>query len=350
MRWTEGDSDAEPPPSFGAPSFGASSLDASPFWAAGGWLAGVCSPAPEGWACGLACPDAPPMRAMTWFGVTVSPSLARIAVSTPSVGAATSTATLSVSISTNTSSRLTLSPTFLDQFPTVPSVTDSPIVGTVTSASPPASPPLSASAGARVSETGALGCCAGLPGCGSGWDSPSGAAAAAGGALALASGAAAGLAAPFFGAGAAAPSALTSPSFWPGVTVAPSCAAISPSTPSEGEATSRLTLSVSSSTSTSSFFTGSPGFLVQRATVASLTDSPRVGVRMSLMAQEVLVLACVQAAARSGERFVQEGLEFLQVPAHHPRGGGGRGRTADIAGALGLDVHPVQRQFRPGGR
>ena len=111
-------------------------------------MAGVCSPAPEGCCTGVsalgeppapgdAAPAgaaAPPMRAITWLGVTVSPSRARIADSTPSAGAETSTATLSVSISTSTSSRLTWSPTFLDQFAMVPSVTLSPITGTVTSA------------------------------------------------------------------------------------------------------------------------------------------------------------------------------------------------------------------------
>ena len=73
---------------------------------------------------------------------------------------------------------------------------------------------------------------------------------------------------------AASPPSLTTPSLAPGVTVAPSSAAISPSVPSTGEATSRLTLSVSSSTSTSSFFTASPAFFDHLATVASVTLSP----------------------------------------------------------------------------
>ncbi len=228
------------------------------------------------------------MRAITWFGVTVDPASAVISDRTPSAGAEISTATLSVSISTRISSRATLSPTFLVQAPMVPSVTDSPMVGTVTS-TPPLKSPLAKAGlppdwpGAEVSVTGASACSAGLPGVGSGCSSALGAAIVGVTGLAVAFAPVAGLAAPLAGAGLAAPFSSTAPSFWPAVTVAPSSAAISPRTPSAGAPTSRLTLSVSSSTSTSSFFTASPGFLVQRATVASLTDSPRVGARMSLM-------------------------------------------------------------------
>ena len=84
-------------------------------------------------------------------------------------------------------------------------------------------------------------------------------------------------------AAAPAPPSDTTPSTAPGVTVSPSANLISPSTPSAGATTSRETLSVSSSTSISSFFTGSPAFLVHLAIVASVTDSPRAGVRMSAM-------------------------------------------------------------------
>ena len=44
-----------------------------------------------------------------------------------------------------------------------------------------------------------------------------------------------------------------------------------------GDVTSTLTLSVSSSTITSSIVTESPTFLSHLATVASATDSPKVG-------------------------------------------------------------------------
>ena len=72
------------------------------------------------------------------------------------------------------------------------------------------------------------------------------------------------------------------PNSAPGVTVSPSLAAMSPSVPAAGALTSSVTLSVSSSTSGSSALTASPGFLNQRPIVASLTDSPRVGTRISV--------------------------------------------------------------------
>ena len=87
----------------------------------------------------------------------------------------------------------------------------------------------------------------------------------------------------FAAAGAADAPSLTTPRTAPGVTVSPSGALISDSTPSAGDTTSSETLSVSSSTRTSSFFTGSPAFFVHLPMVASVTDSPRAGVRMSAM-------------------------------------------------------------------
>src|SRR5438874_4281475 len=100
-------------------------------------------------------------------------------------------------------------------------------------------------------------------------------AAAAGAAAAALAGAAAGLA-------PAAPSVIC-PSKAPTATVSPSLAAISPSTPAEGAGTSMVTLSVSSSTKGSSTATASPAFLNQRPMVASVTDSPSVGTRVSVM-------------------------------------------------------------------
>src|SRR6478735_10119450 len=89
-------------------------------------------------------------------------------------------------------------------------------------------------------------------------------------------GAAAGLAA------AVAPS-LICPSSAPTATVSPSFAVISPSVPADGAGTSIVTLSVSSSTSGSSTATASPAFLNQRPMVASVTDSPSVGTRISVI-------------------------------------------------------------------
>src|SRR5437899_8869558 len=105
-----------------------------------------------------------------------------------------------------------------------------------------------------------------------------GAAAGGGGAAGAAlAGAAAGLeAAP------AAPS-LICPSNAPTATVSPSLATMSPSVPADGAGTSMVTLSVSSSTSGSSTATASPAFLNQRPIVASVTDLPSVGTRMSVM-------------------------------------------------------------------
>ena len=81
-----------------------------------------------------------------------------------------------------------------------------------------------------------------------------------------------------FGAGLApaAPSSTRAKSA-PTSTVSPSAAMISPSLPATGDGTSNVTLSVSSSTIGSSAATASPAFFIQRAIVASLTDSPSVG-------------------------------------------------------------------------
>src|SRR5882672_8388937 len=80
----------------------------------------------------------------------------------------------------------------------------------------------------------------------------------------------------------AAPS-LICPSKAPTATVWPSLATISPSVPAEGAGTSIVTLSVSSSTNGSSTATASPAFLNHRPMVASVTDSPSVGTRISVM-------------------------------------------------------------------
>ena len=81
---------------------------------------------------------------------------------------------------------------------------------------------------------------------------------------------------------ASGPSAIW-PSSAPTATVSPSRTATSDKTPAAGAGTSIVTLSVSSSTSGSSALTASPAFLNQRPIVASVTDSPRVGTRISIM-------------------------------------------------------------------
>src|SRR4051794_3043099 len=84
---------------------------------------------------------------------------------------------------------------------------------------------------------------------------------------------------------AAAPAApsLICPSSAPTATVSPSLATMSPSVPADGAGTSMVTLSVSSSTRGSSTATASPAFLNQRPMVASVTDSPSVGTRISVI-------------------------------------------------------------------
>ncbi len=84
-----------------------------------------------------------------------------------------------------------------------------------------------------------------------------------------------------FAAGAAPAPSLIWPSTAPTATVSPSFAAISLSTPAAGAGTSIVTLSVSSSTSGSSTATASPAFLNHLPMVASVTNSPSVGTRIS---------------------------------------------------------------------
>ena len=76
--------------------------------------------------------------------------------------------------------------------------------------------------------------------------------------------------------------AVICPSKAPALTVSPSFAVISASTPDAGALTSSVTLSVSSSSSGSSALTMSPGFLNHLPIVASETLSPRVGTRISV--------------------------------------------------------------------
>src|SRR5450755_3799488 len=94
---------------------------------------------------------------------------------------------------------------------------------------------------------------------------------------------AAGLAGAAAGFAAATAPSLICPSRAPTATVSPSAALISPSVPAEGAGTSIVTLSVSSSTKGSSTATASPAFLNQRPMVASVTDSPSVGTRISVI-------------------------------------------------------------------
>ena len=80
-----------------------------------------------------------PMRASTVPTGTVSPALTRMLSIFPSYGLGISESTLSVDTSKRGSSNATSSPTAFSQLPIVPSVTDSPSLGMVTSKTSPAS-------------------------------------------------------------------------------------------------------------------------------------------------------------------------------------------------------------------
>src|SRR5262245_26372779 len=140
--------------------------------------------------------------------------------------------------------------------------------------------------------------------------------------------------------GAAAPS-LIWPSSAPTATVSPSLAAISASTPAAGAGTSIVTLSVSSSTSGSSTATGSPGFLNHLPMVASVTDSPSAGTRISAMVCTILPSlgtlgrwADHRATRPLAERLVEQGLELLEVLRHLPGRRCRRGRAPRVSRLL----------------
>src|SRR5512139_83991 len=155
-----------------------------------------------------------------------------------------------------------------------------------------------------------------------------------------------------FGAGAAAFGAPAPSLIWPSsaptATVSPFFAAMSESTPAAGAGTSSVTLSVSSSTSGSSAATASPGCLNHLPTVASVTDSPRVGTRMSAMTSFLYRHGLVRhdAIPILSKRLVKELLELRQVLRHLTDGSRCRGRTSSIVhrAMLGADLveNPLQ--------
>src|SRR5277367_2729627 len=141
-----------------------------------------------------------------------------------------------------------------------------PEPGTVAASMPLSAESLRTDGASGASEGGTLAVGAGAAGAGAGDDATAGDAALAGAA-----------------AGFAAAPSLICPSSAPTATVSPSLATMSPSVPADGAGTSIVTLSVSSSTNGSSTATVSPAFLNQRPMVASVTDSPSVGTRISVM-------------------------------------------------------------------
>src|SRR5262245_29719199 len=91
---------------------------------------------------------------------------------------------------------------------------------------------------------------------------------------------------------------------------------MSESTPAAGAGTSKLTLSVSSSTSGSSTATASPGCLNHLPTVASVTDSPRAGTRMSAMAPILFVTAGLVPALHDFLADTSSGVDARHKAGH----------------------------------
>src|SRR5689334_39700 len=156
------------------------------------------------------------------------------------------------------------------------------------------------------------------------------------------------------GFGCAPAPSLICPSNAPTATVSPFFTAMSDRTPAAGAGTSSVTLSVSSSTSGSSTATASPACLNHFPTVASVTDSPRVGTRISAMTSSILF--CHESAGsamtecdRSAKRFIDELLELCQMLRHLPDRGRGRCRAPRVAhgAVLGADLveNPLQENI-----
>ncbi len=126
-----------------------------------------------------------------------------------------------------------------------------------------------------------------------------------------------------FAAGlAASPPAPIWPSSAPTPTVSPSLAVISDSVPAAGAGTSIVTLSVSSSTRGSSAAMASPTFLNHLPMVASVTDSPSVGTRISVAIFRTCPLLSYKtirrARRRGGRRAAPDASTSCRSPARPP--------------------------------
>src|SRR6266542_2057455 len=127
------------------------------------------------------------------------------------------------------------------------------------------------------------------------------------------------------------------PSTAPTGTLVPSAARISPMVPAAGDGTSKVTLSVSSSTTGSSISTASPGCFSQRATVASVTDSPSAGTLISLAI----------AVVSRRQRVADELRLFLDVALEQTGRRRGGLRAADKARPPGGDIQPGEHPLDP---
>ena len=191
---------------------------------------------------------------------TTSSSWATISSRVPAAGDGISVSTLSVDTSTRASSASTESPTSFSQRVTVPSVTDSPSSGMVTSV-PSLDPDPDA---------------AGLAGSGSDSGSGSGS-----GSASCSAGASSEPASPESASSELPPDSPSSP-IWasspPTSTTSSSWATIFVRTPEAGAGISVSTLSVDTSSNGSSASTVSPSCLSHLVTVPSVTLSPRAGI------------------------------------------------------------------------
>src|SRR3989344_2796095 len=113
----------------------------------------------------------------------------------------------------------------------------------------------------------------------------------------------------------------TSPDF----TVVPAGMVISVSTPSTGAGTSKTTLSVSTSASSSPRTTGSPGCLCQVRIVPSVTDSGKTGTVMS-----VLMALLGRIACHRSQGLIEQLLQLADVQRIAAHGRRRRGRPAGI--------------------
>src|SRR4029453_9412434 len=125
-------------------------------------------------------------------------------------------------------------------------------------------------------------------------------------------------------AGIAAPSPIV-PSTAPTATVLPDFTAISARTPDAGAGTSTATLSVSSSTRGSSAATASPACLNHWPTVASTTDSPKLG---------TLISVAIGLSFRLAKRLFEQGVQLMHMLFHQAGRCRCRARPAGIARAL----------------
>ena len=200
------------------------------------------------------------MRARGAPTSTSSSSSASSSSTVPATGLGISVSTLSVDTSRSGSSTSTVSPTSLSQRVTVPSVTDSPRAGMVTSCDSPEPPEgLSSDFAAGASSSSSA-------------RSSSGSSSASGSSASSSSAESSSAESP-----ESSPSPMTARSP-PTSTSSSSSAKISCRTPEYGLGISVSTLSVDTSRSGSSTSTVSPTSLSQRVTVPSVTDSPRAGI------------------------------------------------------------------------